>query len=128
MSPQLGQGANMALLDARALRDALRASPSLPDALASYQRQRQRHVDIYHFWSRWLTPLFQSDHDRIAALRDLAFHPLSRLPGGRGQMLRVLTGTRDGWFGTLALPAEFLAELAEKTPAPFVAASVRRRT
>lgn len=112
MSPQLGQGVNMALLDARGLRDALRSAESVADALAAYQHDRHRHLGIYHFWSRWLTPLFQSERDRVAAMRDWAFHPLSRLRGGRGQMLRVLTGTRRGWLGTMALPAGFLDAVA----------------
>jgi FAD-dependent urate hydroxylase len=79
--------------------------------LAVYERERRRHLGLYHFWSRWLTPLFQSGHDRIAALRDRVFHPVSRIPGGRGQSLRVLTGTRRGWFGTWPLPQAFLNEL-----------------
>ncbi|GAB2505932.1 FAD-dependent oxidoreductase [Lysobacter humi (ex Lee et al. 2017)] len=108
MSPQLGQGVNMALLDARALRDALRMHGDLPAALAAYEHERRAHVGIYHWWSRWLTPLFQSTRDAGAWLRDATFHPLSRLPGGRGQMLRVLTGTRRGWLGTYPLPAAFL--------------------
>ncbi|WP_159017584.1 FAD-dependent oxidoreductase [Cognatiluteimonas profundi] len=111
MSPQLGQGVNMALLDAQGLRDALRAESTVAAAMARYQKQRQRHVGIYHFWSRWLTPLFQSDRHRLAACRDLVFHPMSRLPGGRGQMLRVLTGTRQGWMGTWQLPSGFLEAL-----------------
>lgn len=115
MSPQLGQGVNMALVDALALRDALRAASTLPEALDTYQRVRRKHLGIYHFWSRWLTPLFQSDHDRIAALRDLLFHPLSRVPGGRGQSLRVLTGTRNGWFGHWPLSAEFVRALEAQT-------------
>lgn len=111
MSPQLGQGVNMALLDALALRDALR-EPGGPDrALVRYEAQRRRHVGIYQFWSRWLTPVFQSEADRLAALRDLAFLPLGRLPGGRGQMLRVLTGTQRGWFGRQGLPQGFLDAL-----------------
>ncbi len=112
MSPQLGQGVNMALLDALALRDALRVSGRLPDALAAYQAGSRSHLGVYHFWSRWLTPLFQSDRRVGPALRDALFHPLSRLPGGRGQMLRVLTGTRRGWVGTVALPPAFLDRLA----------------
>jgi FAD-dependent urate hydroxylase len=116
MSPQLGQGVNMALIDALALRDALRAQDDLAAALDGYQRRRAAHLRMYHFWSRWLTPLFQSDRDRLAALRDRVFHPLSRLPGGRGQMLRVLTGTRSGCWGTFALPPAFLEALAEGTP------------
>ena len=115
MSPQLGQGVNMALLDARGLRDALRAHASMPAALAAYQRERRKHVGIYHFWSRWLTPLFQSERDRVAAARDLVFHPMSRLPGGRRQMLRVLTGTRRGWLGTYPLQRAFFDAL-ERQP------------
>lgn len=111
MSPQLGQGVNMALLDALGLREALRGHAALPVALAAYARERRAHLALYHFWSRWLTPLFQSGHDRAARLRDAIFHPLSRIPGGRGQMLRVLTGTRRGWLGTMALPEAFLAAL-----------------
>lgn len=112
MSPQLGQGVNMALADALALRDALRDASALPEALDAYQRERRRHLDIYHFWSRWLTPLFQSEHDVVAGLRDLLFHPLSRIPGGRGQSLRVLTGTRRGWFGRWPLPPDFIERLS----------------
>ena len=91
----------------------------MPAAFARYERERRAHVGIYHFWSRWLTPLFQSDHDRVAWCRDRVFHPLSRLPGSRGQSLRVLTGTRRGWFGTMALPvglADALAMAARVAP------------
>jgi 2-polyprenyl-6-methoxyphenol hydroxylase-like FAD-dependent oxidoreductase len=112
MSPQLGQGVNMALLDARALRDALRVHPVIADALAAYQRERRAHVAIYHFWSRWLTPLFQSEHDFAARCRDACLHPLSRTPGARGQVLRVLTGTRRGWLGRMRLSDDFVDALA----------------
>ena len=114
MSPQLGQGANMALVDALALRDALRNADTVPAALEAYQRGRREHLRAYHFWSRWLTPLFQSEHDRIAVLRDAMFHPFSRIPGGRGQSLRVLTGTRRGWLGTWPLQKAFLEALAAR--------------
>ncbi|MDR6991054.1 NAD(P)/FAD-dependent oxidoreductase [Luteimonas sp. 3794] len=110
MSPQLGQGVNMALLDAEALRDALRAE-ALADALSTYARVRRRHVAIYQFWSRWLTPVFQSERDVIAKARDVAFQPMGRLPGGRGHMLRVLSGTQHGAFGSLALAPEFVEAL-----------------
>lgn len=118
MSPQLGQGVNMALLDALALRDALRACRHLDEALQHYARQRRAHLGIYHFWSRWLTPLFQSERDGWARLRDRVFHPLSRMPGGRSQMLHVLSGTRRGWFGRFPLPTEFLDALARARSDP----------
>ncbi len=112
MSPQLGQGVNMALLDAEALRDALRLHP-LETALPHYQRERLRHVAIYQFWSRWLTPIFQSERDLLATARDVAFLPMGRLPGGRGHMLRVLSGTQRGVFGRLALDPGFVQALGE---------------
>lgn len=114
MSPQLGQGVNMALMDASVLRDALRERSSVEAALDHYGRIRNRHVAIYQFWSRWLTPLFQSDRDLAAALRDIALRPLGNLPGGRGHMLRVLSGLQHGLFGKLGLQRAFLDELDDR--------------
>ncbi len=88
MCPQLGQGVNMALLDALALRDAVRAHGGGGAALQAYQAQRRAHVAVYQRWSRWLTPLFQSDRDAWAKARDVLLGPMGRLPGGRGHMLR----------------------------------------
>jgi 2-polyprenyl-6-methoxyphenol hydroxylase-like FAD-dependent oxidoreductase len=98
MSPQLGQGVNMALLDAQALADALAASTNVPAALDAYRRQRRTHVGIYQHLSRWLTPLFQSDREALAGIRDRFFGPLGRMPVARGQMLRILTGTKRTWW------------------------------
>ncbi len=123
MSPQLGQGVNMALLDARVLRDALRSHAALPAALGAYQRERRAHLRAYHFWSRWLTPLFQSERDTAARWRDRLFHPLSRMPLARGQMLRVLTGTRKGWLGRWPLPAGFVRALQTRQASPRDASS-----
>jgi 2-polyprenyl-6-methoxyphenol hydroxylase-like FAD-dependent oxidoreductase len=111
MSPQLGQGVNMALMDAISLRDAIRAESTIEGALACYERERRAHAHIYQFWSRWLTPLFQSDRDVAAWLRDLTFIPMARMPFSRGQMLRVLTGIQKGWFGRHRLPVNFLDAL-----------------
>ena len=113
MSPQLGQGVNMALMDAMALAAALRGSGSIHDALAALQRERRRHVAIYQLWSRWLTPMFQSDLDTVARLRDLALRPAGRLPFGGTHMLQVLSGTQQGLFGRIALDGAFVETLAE---------------
>lgn len=118
MSPQLGQGVNMALLDAQALARTLASSGRLEAALADYQRERRQHVWIYQWWSRWLTPLFQSDRDFAARLRDAMFMPMGRLPVSRGQMLRVLTGTRQGVFGRFPLEPGFLEAMSRALPAP----------
>ncbi len=113
MSPQLGQGVNMALLDALALRDALRTHGRGEAALLAYQAQRRAHVAVYQRWSRWLTPLFQSDRDVWAKARDVLLGPMGRMPGGRGHMLRVLSGTQHGWFGAMPLDPAFIEALAQ---------------
>ena len=98
MSPQLGQGVNMALLDAQALADALRAHTVVEHALAHYARTRSSHIAVYQWLSRWLTPLFQSDHAMLGTLRDRAFGPFGQMPLARREMLKILTGTKRGWF------------------------------
>ena len=113
MSPQLGQGVNMALVDALALADALEQSASLPAAFAVYEATRRAHLAAYHRFSRWLTPLFQSDRDAIARVRDAAFLPMGRLPLARGQMLRVLAGTQQGWWGRHRLDDAFVVHLQQ---------------
>lgn len=98
MSPQLGQGVNMALLDAQALAEALRTHADAAPALAHYARMRRSHIAVYRMLSRGLTPLFQSDLEILGRLRDAAFGPFGRLPGARREMLKILTGTKRGWF------------------------------
>jgi len=98
MSPQLGQGVNMALLDAQALAASLEEHRDVELALPAYARRRARHVGIYQFLSRSLTPLFQSDSRLLAPLRDMFFGPLGRLPVARRQMLAILTGSKREWW------------------------------
>ncbi len=90
-SPQLGQGANLGLIDAVELAERLTPDPAR--SIRGYQAARRRHAGLYQFISRWLTPLFQSEGRLGALIRDLAFTPLSKAPGGRYLAARVLTGT-----------------------------------
>jgi salicylate hydroxylase len=97
-SPQLGQGANLALIDAAVLADCLRGEPSLAAALAAYAERRRTHTRFYSYASRWLTPFFQSD-SRIAGLvRDLAFPIAGKVPYVRREMVRTLSGMKTGLF------------------------------
>ena len=60
---------------------------------------QKRHVALYRTLSRWLTPLFQSDATALGSLRDRVFGPFGRLPLARREMLKILTGTKQSWFG-----------------------------
>lgn len=79
-SPQLGQGTNMALLDAAALTAALEAGDSLDDALERYAAMRRWHVRLYQFLSLTLTPFYQSDSALMPVLRDLLVGSFARIP------------------------------------------------
>jgi 2-polyprenyl-6-methoxyphenol hydroxylase-like FAD-dependent oxidoreductase len=75
-SPQLGQGANMALLDARALALALRLP--LDEALPAYHRSRRWHLGLYQTLSAAFTPQYQSHSRALPLVRDHLLSPLSR--------------------------------------------------
>lgn len=89
-SPQLGQGANMALLDAYALALALRRSPDVAAALGSAIAMRRRHVHLYQALTALFTPVYQSDSRAIPFVRDRIVGPLSKLwPATRIQAAMV---------------------------------------
>ncbi len=79
-SPQLGQGANMALLDAYALAHALESQSDLQLALHEYARMRLWHVRLYQSASYLFTPAYQSDSAAFAWIRDFIMSPLARVP------------------------------------------------
>ena len=107
-SPQLGQGANLALLDAMALATSLRSHAGRADgighALVDYAHARRDHVRFYSAASRLLTPFFQSDSRIAPWLRDRFLGPFGRLPWVAGQMACTLAGVKTGLLGRVALP------------------------
>lgn len=78
-SPQLGQGANMAMLDAHALAQSIARWP-VQHALPRYARARRQHVRVYQFMSWALTPMYQSDSYIMPWLRDWILAPLATTP------------------------------------------------
>lgn len=105
MSPQLGQGTNLALMDASALCAALSEDTPLVVALERYSRARQAHIDFYQFASRWLTPLFQSDLQSLGPVRNVVMSLACRMPFMREEMLRTMSGIKRGVARpSLALP------------------------
>lgn len=89
-SPQLGQGANMALLDAYALAGGLRAAPDVAAGLAAAVAMRRRHVRLYQAMTALFTPVYQSDSRILPFVRDRLVGPLSgRWPANRIQAAMV---------------------------------------
>lgn len=108
MSPQLGQGANLALCDAVALAEALAAQSDLPTALAQYAAARRAHNRYYQWASRFLTPFFQSRLWPLGWMRDALMGPLCHVGPARTLMLRSMAGLQRGLLRAplpVALPA-----------------------
>lgn len=103
-SPQLGQGANMALMDAAALGAAMARADTVDAALADYGRRRRAHHRYYRWGSRLLTPLFQSDGQALGRVRDAALPLACRAPVIGRQMLLTLAGVKTGPLSTMPLP------------------------
>lgn len=103
-SPQLGQGANLALLDAASLADCIAQESDVAAALARHDAARRGSVLFYQRASRWMTPVFQSDQTWISPARDALLGPLLHVPWVRREALRTLAGVKTGVFGTMRLP------------------------
>ena len=121
MSPQLGQGANMALVDAAALADALgNAGDEQQHALdwsaifARYGEARRDHLRYYRQASRLLTPLFQSNSNTLAVLRDIALMLARHNRFGRRHAVSTLVGARSGWLWSGAQKRELHAWTGER--------------
>lgn len=95
MSPQLGQGVNLALMDAACLAECIATSP-LPVALRNHTRRRLAHIRYYRAATRALTPLFQSSHDWLALPRRILFRAMQHIRPCRIAMTRSMAGVMFG--------------------------------
>lgn len=109
-SPQLGQGANMGLLDAYALAMAVNEAADIPGALERYAALRRFHVRLYQAASRLFTPFYQSDSRLLPLLRDRLVPPLARLPGIDRQLARLVAGLYGDPLRALKLGPAFPAK------------------
>ncbi|PDQ19200.1 glutamate synthase [Mesorhizobium sanjuanii] len=102
-SPQLGQGANMALLDAAALNYALLRTGSIDAALEAYVQARRWHVRVFQALSLALTPFYQSDSLVMPFVRDKLVATVARIPPVPKILASMVAGTvidpfRRIWF------------------------------
>ncbi len=91
-SPQLGQGANMALLDVMALAQALERHDTVDDAARAYAAVRRNHVRVYQFLSLAFTPFYQSDSTVLPWLRDSFVSQGARVPFIQRLLARMVAG------------------------------------
>ena len=111
-SPQLGQGANMALLDAYGLALAFERADDLQNVLEEFLKLRRGHVRFYQ-WLTWIfTPPFQSDAAWPAVFRDLFMAPGSRIPPGPRMKAATLSGLAGSPLARLGIAAPDYDSLA----------------
>ncbi|MGB3798143.1 MAG: NAD(P)/FAD-dependent oxidoreductase [Alteraurantiacibacter sp.] len=122
-SPQLGQGANMALLDAYALAMAIDGADDLTFAFAQFLKMRKSHVRSYQWLTRAFTPPFQSDAAWPAVFRDLLMAPGSRIPPGPRLKAATLSGLMGSPLERLGLAAPDYVSLAASASSTFARAS-----
>jgi 2-polyprenyl-6-methoxyphenol hydroxylase-like FAD-dependent oxidoreductase len=105
-SPQLGQGANLGLMDAWTLAKTLDDAPELLSAFLRFERRRNPAVRYYRRASHLLTPFFQSRLAPLGWLRDAFMGPAHDMPGVRAMMGSTLAGTRRGWLSSVPLDGD----------------------
>lgn len=121
-SPQLGQGANLALVDAWTLSETFAkadfsalhtakhslntTSTAVAQALQQYNATRNWRVRFYQLNSLLLTPVFQSNNRLIGHMRDFFMGPLCKFPPTRWQMLTTMAGVQNNGIPFSKIPAD----------------------
>lgn len=95
-SPQLGQGANMALLDAAALAHALSSTADVAEALDRYCAARRWHVRLFQALSLALTPFYQSDSRIVPFVRDTLVSTVAKVPPAPRLLAAMVSGMLAG--------------------------------
>lgn len=106
-SPQLGQGSNLALVDAWQLAQSVEAcGGDVSAALRHYDAARRWRLRFYQLNSALLTPVFQGDSVVIGALRDALMGPINYFWPTRKQMLTTLVGAARSFVPLSTIPRE----------------------
>lgn len=102
-SPQLGQGANMALLDAAALAFGLSRNGGIDGAIEAYCRARRYHVRLFQMLSQMFTPFYQGDSAALAFIRDQVVSTLAKMPPAPRLLASIVAGTLLDPFSSAGL-------------------------
>ncbi len=98
MSPHLGQGINLAMVDAWMLARALAEAPTPLEAFRSFERRQRAYQRYYSAVTFFLSPFFQSDWPILGWGRDRVLPWLPKIPVIRRQMLMTVAGLKGGFF------------------------------
>jgi 2-polyprenyl-6-methoxyphenol hydroxylase-like FAD-dependent oxidoreductase len=98
MSPHLGQGINLAMVDAWRFAACLRTAPSPQVAFRAFHEAQRSYIRYYATVTYLLSPFFQSDWSVLGWGRDVALPWLPLLPWVGRQMLLTVTGMKGGFF------------------------------
>lgn len=98
MSPQLGQGVSMALLDACSLSKHL-AENNVDVGLQKFSEDRMNHIKYYLWSDKMAAPLFQSHQFYQSYFRDIGLNFLQKLPFSYKILMETMIGIKTGVFG-----------------------------
>ena len=113
-SPQLGQGANMALLDAWALAAGLRSANDVQAGIERAIGMRRRHVRLYQALSAMFTPVYQSDSRFLPIVRDRLVGPLSGIWPATWIQAAMVSGLVGNPLGSLGLARSAHPEMPKR--------------
>ncbi len=98
MSPHLGQGINLALVDAWRLAGAMRSGRTPVAAFRAFRRQQRCYIRYYATVTYLLSPFFQSDWGILGWGRDWALPLMPWVPWVKRQMLMTVCGLKGCFF------------------------------
>jgi 2-polyprenyl-6-methoxyphenol hydroxylase-like FAD-dependent oxidoreductase len=98
MSPHLGQGLNLALVDAWRLAEAVRDSATPRTAFRAFRQRQKGYIRYYATVTYLLSPFFQSDWGVLGWGRDWALPLLPYIPWVKRQMLLTVCGVKGGFL------------------------------
>ncbi len=98
MSPHLGQGINIAMVDAWRLAACFREASTPAGAFAMFCRAQRDYVRYYATVTWLLSPFFQSDWRVLGWGRDVALPLMPLLPVVKRQMLLTVCGLKGGFL------------------------------